>query len=100
MRIEFTKIFRADEIRIMLFTTYFSSRLQSKHFKIKLISSVVLYRCEPWPLALREGHKMREFEDMAMRKIFVSNRDTMRDAGEHCIMRSFVTCSVQQILLL
>ena len=36
---------------------------------------VVLYGCETWPLTLREGHRLRVFENKVLRKIFGAKRD-------------------------
>jgi len=48
-----------------------SSRLLSKNVKIKIyrtiIFPVVLYGCETWSLTLREGRKLRVFENMMLR---------------------------------
>ena len=56
-----------------------SSRLLSKHLKIKIyrtmILPVVLYGCETWSLTLREERKLRVFENMVLRRIFGSRRD-------------------------
>ena len=56
-----------------------SSRLLSKNLKIKIyrniILPVVLYGCDTWSLTLREGRKLRVFENMVLRRIFVSRRD-------------------------
>ena len=45
-----------------------SSRLLSKNLRIKtyrtIILPVVLYGCETWSLTLREGRKLRVFENM------------------------------------
>jgi hypothetical protein len=53
-----------------------SSRLISKHLKIKIyktvILPVVLYDCETWSLALREEHRLRVFENRMFRRIFGS----------------------------
>jgi hypothetical protein len=34
-----------------------------------VISPVVLYGCETWPLILREEHRLRMFENMVLRRI-------------------------------
>jgi hypothetical protein len=51
-----------------------SSRLLSKNLKIKIyktiILAVVLYGCETWSLTLREGHRLRVFENRVLRRIF------------------------------
>ena len=56
-----------------------SSRLLSKHLKIKIyrtiILPVVLYGCETWSLTLREERKLRVFENMVLRTIFGTRRE-------------------------
>jgi PAS domain-containing protein len=37
--------------------------------------AVVLYGCETWSLTLREEHRLRVFENRALRRIFGSKRD-------------------------
>jgi hypothetical protein len=50
------------------------SRLLSKNRKIKLYKTIilsgVLYGCETWTLTLREEHRLRVFENRALRRIF------------------------------
>jgi hypothetical protein len=36
---------------------------------------VVLYGCETWSLALRKEHRLREFENRLLRRIFGPKRD-------------------------
>jgi hypothetical protein len=36
---------------------------------------MVLYRCETWSLTVREEHKLREFENRVLRRIFGPKRD-------------------------
>jgi hypothetical protein len=54
----------------------------SKTVKIRIpktISlSVVLYGCETWSLILREGHRLRTFEDGVLKRIFGRKRDGRR----------------------
>jgi hypothetical protein len=71
-----------------------SSRLLSKN----IILPVVLYECEIWPLALRKDYQLRVFENRVLRRIFGPKRK-WQEVGEDCIMRSFMTCTLQQILL-
>jgi len=56
-----------------------SSRLLSKNLKIKIyrtiILLVVLYGCETWSLTLREERKLRVFENMVLRRIFIPGSD-------------------------
>jgi hypothetical protein len=57
-------------------------RKQSCHnLKIRiyktLILPVVLYACETWSLTLREDHKLRVFENRALRRIFGPSRNEM-----------------------
>jgi hypothetical protein len=48
-------------------------------------------------LTLREESRLRVFENRALRRIFGPKREEV--AGEDCIMRSFITCTLRQILL-
>jgi hypothetical protein len=49
-------------------------RLLSKSVEIRIyktiILPVVLYGCETWSLTLREGHRLRVFENRVLRMIF------------------------------
>jgi hypothetical protein len=38
---------------------------------------VVLYGCETWSLTFREEHKLRMFENRALRRIFSPKRNEM-----------------------
>jgi hypothetical protein len=53
--------------------------LLSKNLKIRIyktiILPVVLYGCETWSLTLREGHRLRVFENRVLRKISGPNSD-------------------------
>jgi hypothetical protein len=40
-----------------------------------IILSVVRYGCETWSLTLREGHRLRVFENRVLRRIFGPRRD-------------------------
>jgi hypothetical protein len=44
-----------------------------------MILPVVLYGCETWPLALREEHILRVFENSVLSRIFGLKRDEMTD---------------------
>ena len=69
-----------------------SSRLLSKHLKIKIyrtiILPVVLYGCETWSLTLREESRLRVFENKVLRRIFGPRRVEVTGAGGDCITRS------------
>jgi hypothetical protein len=56
-----------------------SSHLLSKNVKIRIyktiILPVVLCGCETWSLTLREEHRLRVFENRALRGIFGLKRD-------------------------
>jgi hypothetical protein len=58
-----------------------SSRLLSKNVNVKIyktiILPVVLYGCETWSLTLREEHRLREFENGVLRRIFGPKRDAV-----------------------
>jgi hypothetical protein len=51
----------------------------SKNIKIKvyrtIIVPVVLYGCETWSVTLREGQRLRVFENRVLRRIFRPKRD-------------------------
>jgi hypothetical protein len=66
-----------------------------KHIKLNLY---LLYGCEIWSLALRKEHTFGAFENRVLRRIFGPKRK-WQEAGEDCIMRSFVTCALHQMLL-
>jgi len=59
-----------------------SSRLLSKHLKIKIyrtiILPVVLYGCETWSLIFRKERKLRVFKNMVLRRIFRPRRDEVK----------------------
>jgi hypothetical protein len=59
-----------------------SSNLLSKNMKIKIhetmILPVVLHGCETWPLIFREKHRLRVFENRAIRQIFEPKRHEVR----------------------
>jgi hypothetical protein len=63
----------------MQFRIFWSSRLLSRNVQIKryktIILPVVLYGCETLSLTLREGHRLRVFENRVLRRIFGSKRD-------------------------
>jgi len=50
-----------------------------KNLKIKIykteILPVVLYGCETWSFTLRDGHRLRVFENGVLRKIFGPKRE-------------------------
>jgi hypothetical protein len=53
--------------------------LLSKNTKIKIYRTIILpvvwYGCETWSLTLREEHRLRVFENRALRRIFGPKRD-------------------------
>jgi hypothetical protein len=56
-----------------------SSSLVSKNIKIKIYRTitfpVVLYGCETWLFTLREGHRLRVFQNRALRRTFEPKTD-------------------------
>jgi hypothetical protein len=55
-----------------------SSSLLSKNIKIKIYKTIILhvfYEREIWSLTVREGSRMRMFENRVLRRIFVRKRD-------------------------
>jgi hypothetical protein len=59
-----------------------SSRLVSGNVKVKIyktiILPVVLYGSETWSVTLREGHRLRVFENRVLRGIFGPKRDEVK----------------------
>jgi hypothetical protein len=53
--------------------------MKFKHVKIRIHKTIilpeVLYACETWSLTLREGHRLRVFENRVLRRIFGPQRD-------------------------
>jgi hypothetical protein len=49
-----------------------------------------------WSLTVREEYKFSVFENKLLRRIFGIKR--MKEAGEDCIMRSFITYMLHHIL--
>ena len=51
----------------------------TKNLKIKIYKTIilpfVLYGCETWSLTLREERKLRVFENMVLRRIFIPRSD-------------------------
>jgi hypothetical protein len=56
--------------------------LLSKNLKIKtygtIILPVIVYGCESWSLTLREGRRLRVFENAALKRIFGPKREEVR----------------------
>jgi hypothetical protein len=59
--------------------SFLSSRLLSRNLTVKIyktiILPVVLYECETWSPKLREEHRLKVFENRALRRIFGPKRD-------------------------
>jgi hypothetical protein len=58
---------------------------------------VVLYGCETSSLTLREEHRLRVFENRALRGIFGRVREEFEEDGENYIRRSFIFCTVHHV---
>jgi len=56
-----------------------SSSLLSKNIKIKIYRTVILpvvsYGCETWSLTLKDGRRLRVFENRVLRRIFGPRRE-------------------------
>jgi hypothetical protein len=72
--------------------------MQIKIYKT-IILFVVFYGCETWFVTLRKKHRLRVFGDKALRRIFGPKREEVGETGEDCKMRSFITCTLHQVLL-
>ena len=91
------RVFRCNKFQILL-----SSSLLSQNTKIKIYRNIILpvvsCGCETWSLTLREERGLRVFENRVLRGIFEPKRDELTGSGENYIMRSFIICTVHQIL--
>jgi hypothetical protein len=51
-----------------------SSRLQYRNVKVKIYKTItlpaVLFGCETWSLTLREGHRLRVFQNRVLNRLF------------------------------
>jgi hypothetical protein len=60
-----------------------------------IILPVVLYGCENWSPTLRKEHRLTVFQNRVLRRI-LGPKGERQDAGEGCISRSFVICTLRQ----
>jgi hypothetical protein len=69
----------------------------SKNLKIKICKTMILpvglYALETWCLQLREGHRLKVFQNRVLKGIFKQQRD---EVGENCLMRSFITSNLEK----
>jgi hypothetical protein len=63
---------------------------------MRIYKTIILYGCETWSLTLREEHRLRVLENKVLRRIFGPKKEG-REGGEHCIMRSFMICTLRQV---
>jgi hypothetical protein len=62
---------------VAIWSSLLSSHLLSRNLQVKIHKTIilpVLYVCETWSLTLREGHRLRVFENRVLRKIFGPKR--------------------------
>ncbi|KAJ4450954.1 hypothetical protein ANN_02389 [Periplaneta americana] len=73
----------SDRVAAVIATRGGTTSLLSKNLKVRIyktvILPVVLYGCETWTLTLREEHRLRVFENKALRKIFGAKRDEVTE---------------------
>jgi hypothetical protein len=78
-----------------------SSRLLSKNLKIRIYKMIILpvflYGCETWSLILREGHRLRVFENRVLRRIFGPKKDEVADERRKLHTRNFMICTLRQV---
>jgi hypothetical protein len=79
MREEFNSRLNLGIACYHLVQSLLSSCLLSRNLKVRIyktiILTVVLYGCETWSVTLREGHRLREFENRVLRRILGPKRD-------------------------
>jgi hypothetical protein len=61
-------------INTLLFSSLLSKNLRVKIYR-SIILPIVLYECETWSLTLREGRRLRVFDNRVLRRIFGPKRD-------------------------
>jgi hypothetical protein len=54
---------------------------------------------ETWSLTLREEHRLWVFEDRVLRRIFAPQGEEVARSWRKVVMRSFIICTLHQILL-
>jgi len=59
---------------------------------------VDLYKSETWSPTATEEHRLKLSENRVLRRIFGTKRENGRRVGEHCIMRSFIACTLHKAL--
>jgi len=64
-----------------------------------IIVPVVLCGCETWSLTLKKEHRLRVFQNGCSGKYLELRGRKWQKAGEDCIVRVFVTFTLQEILL-
>jgi hypothetical protein len=81
----------------------FSFSHLSKNINIQIykttILPIVFYECETWSVTRREEFRLRVSENRVLSRIFRRKREEVQETGEDCILRSFITCTIHQILL-
>jgi len=58
---------------------------------------VLNYVCETWSTALRDGHRLKVFDNRVLRRIFSPFDRKYEETGENFIIRSFLICNPQPI---
>jgi hypothetical protein len=95
MRAHHWSLYKPDESSLYLPSPFFfisfnmNQEVETKHLEVldlpnlkisiykTIILLVVLYGCETWSLTLGEEHRLRVFENRALRRIFRPKRDEM-----------------------
>jgi hypothetical protein len=74
---------------MVLFCLMLSENLKIRIYK-SVIVPVVLYLCEIRSVTLREVHRLRLVENMALRK-------NLEKHAEYCLMKGFITYTYLQV---
>jgi hypothetical protein len=46
---------------------------------------------------IKEEHRLRVFENRVLRKVFEPKETKLQEAGQSCIKRSFIACTLLQV---
>jgi hypothetical protein len=60
---------------------------------------LVLYGCEIRSLTQGREHRLKVYENRVLRGVFGTKGEEWQEAGEDCIMRSFITCGLLYLSL-
>jgi hypothetical protein len=73
--------------------------LAAAQFVMRCVPATYTRVCETWSLTLKEGHRLRVFENRVLRGIFGPKRDEVTGGLRNCMISSSILCILYWILL-